>query len=300
MRLVPRTRDEGLDARWVAPARLRDAAPNGCGCGRRVGVDGERPPDARRRGLERKQDVLALDGDGLGGDAGVDARVAVAVATDPASEPHKWRDLAFRAERILEGPHELRHEAKQGVVEDRHQRADLVDGPDLEGPQLRRPPQRIDLLDQPPVRIEPLAVRDPRIIKALELIAHTPDRRHHGTPSGLCRVGGEDGVDLETSDELVQPLRPEPAAELMNRRADRLGHRLRSAVAFANHARSVVLLGQVGEMEVAGEGSCDELRKFQRPRGDELLCLAFVAVVVAGADHQRAQPLDVMQQTLAS
>jgi hypothetical protein len=61
-----------------------------------------------------------------------------------------------------------------------------------------------------------------------------------------------------------------------------------------------MLLGEVGEVEVARERAGDELGALERPRGDELLGVALEAAFVAGADDERSQPLDVAQQLAAA
>ena len=58
----------------------------------------------------------------------------------------------------------------------------------------------------------------------------------------------------------------------------------------------MVLFGEVGEMEVARECPGNRRCTRQRPRRDQLLCLAFVRRVIPGSDHRTPQELDVSKQ----
>ena len=107
-------------------------------------------------------------------------------------------------------------------------------------------------------------------------------------------------MDLEAGDEIAQTLSPQARAQLIDRRGDGLGKRLRTAVALTDDARALVLLGEVGEVEVDGEGARDELRTLELPGSDEPFGLALEASVLAAADDQRAQALDVAQEIRAA
>ena len=198
-------------------------------------------------------------------------RVPVAIAADPAAEAQEWsgerRALrgTRRAQRAVHRPEQLGHDSKQGLVENRHERAHLVERRDAERAYLRRPPQRVDLLDEPSLRVALFAVGDPRIVQPLELIADAPDGRDHRPAPSLGRVRCEDGVDLERLDQTVESLRTQLGSKLADRRGQRLGHWLRSAVAFADDARTMVFLSEVGQMEIARERARHLLGAIESP-----------------------------------
>ena len=158
---------------------------------------------------------------------------------------------------------------------------------------LRRAPQAVDLFDQPAARIIALRVGDARVIEPLELVANAPDRSHNRATPRLCWMGGENGMDFEARHELRESFGSELPAQVAHCGCDRLGQRIRPAVAFSDDPRAVVLLRQVGEMEVAGEGAGHELSARERPRRDELLRVALVSPVLARANDQAAQLLHV-------
>src|SRR5256885_15670706 len=105
-------------------------------------------------------------------------------------------------------------------------------------------PQRIYLLDQPPLGLEPFRVGDPGIVEELELLAGAPDRRHDRAAPCLSWMRREHGVDFEPRDEVLQLFRAEPPSKMSHGGRDRLGHRIGAAVAVSEHAGTVVLLRQ--------------------------------------------------------
>src|SRR2546421_502711 len=95
--------------------------------------------------------------------------------------------------------------------------------------------------------------------------ADAPDGRDHRPAPSLGRVRREDGVDLERLDQTVESLRTEFGSKLADRRGQRLGHWFRSAVAFADDARTMVFLSEVGQMEIARERARHLLGAIESP-----------------------------------
>ena len=104
--------------------------------GRRRRVLGQRQRlgDPDGRALQAEQDVLGTDRRGLLRDGGCHERVAVAVAADPRPETdegaHDGRATAGRGslQRIVDASVDVGDRRVQGLVEDRHDGAHLVDG----------------------------------------------------------------------------------------------------------------------------------------------------------------------------
>jgi hypothetical protein len=113
-------------------------------------------------------------------------------------------------------------------------------------------------------------------------------------------MGGEDRVHLETGQGLSQPLLAQRFAELSHGGGQAVRQHGSAAVALAQRPRPLVLLGQVGEVEIAGEGARHLLRAFQRPAGDQALRRHLHGVVLAGSDHGAAETLHVLQELRAA
>ena len=263
--------------RRVGSPHGRKPPPQGGARRRREDVRGERPADARGRVLERVQNVLGLDLHRCLRHLGRDRRIAVAIAPDPAAEPkerrrQRWPAAASsRIQRAVESAVDLGHGTEQGFVEDRHHGAHLVEGLQLGRPQLPGAPQQVDLFEQPAPRLDELAGRGRGIVEALEPLTDPPDSRHDRSPPRFRRMGCENRVDLEPTHQLAQALAPELPAQMLHRRRERLGQGIRTLVALLQNPRSVVLLGKVGQVEVARERLRHLLRALDRPAGDKLL-----------------------------
>src|SRR5579859_2098898 len=109
-------------------------------------------------------------------------------------------------------------------------------------------------------------------------------------------MGGEDRMDRELRDEVVEPLPADACTETLDGRLERFLQRLRSSVPLAQHARAVMLLGKVRKVEIACESAGDLFCAVERPRRHELLGAAFVSPVVTSANDQVAQGLDVFEK----
>jgi len=117
-------------------------------------------PDAGGCRLESAQDVLRLDEHRLPGDLGGDLRVAVAIAADPAPESQERRRRRpirpgfARIERTAEFAVDSGHEPEERLVENTHQRANLIEWLQLLAAQLGSSPEPVDLLEQSPADLQ--------------------------------------------------------------------------------------------------------------------------------------------------
>src|SRR6266568_4162465 len=108
-------------------------------------------------------------------------------------------------------------------------------------------------------------------------------------------------------------LPPAVAAHLLHGGGERLPHRLVTQIAFPQVTDALMLFGQVGQVEVDGEGPGDLLGRLQAPGRDQLGDLVPgpaggrtvshravrrvpVPLTAARLDHGTPQPLDVVQQ----
>src|SRR5438309_10484790 len=147
------------------------------------------------------------------------------------------------------------------------------------------------------LRVAALEVGNSRIFEPLQLLAHATDRGHDRAPPRLGGMRGENGMDLEIRDQFGESFASELRPQLADRRGQRLTLRRRPAVPLAKHPRAVVLLGEVRQVEVARKRARDQLGPLELPRSRELFRGTFITPVVACADDERAQLLDVAEKT---
>ena len=108
----------------------------------------------------------------------------------------------------------------------------------------------------------------------LEQLGDGADLDLDGPPARLGGVGGEDGVELEPLEQQLRlgrsDLVDEPAVG-PGHLVDRVGRRVEGdlALALVEGGDAVVLLAQVGEVEVGGEGPGEQLGVAQRQAVDE-------------------------------
>ena len=258
--------------------------------------------------------------------------VAVAVAADPAREAQEAvghrRAGVMAGHGALERGRDLGGEIVERRLEVVEAVPDLVHGVGTVGARLFRLPQRHQLLAQclercalllgcPRLGIErPQQLRDPRQLG------------EHRAPLGLGRVRGEDRLDQQPVDERRElGLGDARVPQLADRGLDRLGHRPARARGFAlapaQHAHALALLGQVDELEVRGERLQHAARLGERQAFDPLQqplagCLVPGAVRLGQGTHlldeveerlalllddrlpeQVPEPVDVLAQTVA-
>jgi hypothetical protein len=113
-------------------------------------------------------------------------------------------------------------------------------------------------------------------------------------------VGGEDRPELQSLDHLGQPRLAGGGADPGHRGGHRAGDGRVGRVALAQRADAVVLLGQVGEVEVDGERPRDLAGALQCPALDEGRDLGAVDLAAAGGDDGVPEPFDVVQEFLAA
>ncbi len=267
-----------------------------------LGGHGHRAADAGGRVLQRDQHVLVLDQQGLTRDLGGHVGVAVAVAADPGAVADvgagdRRAGAGARFERAVERPVDQRHRPEERLVEGRHGGPHLVERVELGRAELGGPPQQVDLLPQPPLGLLLLAGTTTRGVVEVEVATDPLDRGHHRPPPRLGRVGRQHRPELQVPDEPVELLGPHVVAERAHRLGQRLGHRHVVTVALPQDADAVVLLGQVGEVEVAREGPRDQHGAVDRPIGDQSRHVVDRGLASAGGDHRFAQAFDIGQRS---
>ena len=295
----------GRAGRRAIPGRRR---------GRRHGLH-----EAIRDGLVAAQDVVRVDAQRPFRDVGGHARVAVAVAADPAAPAQERPDprrpcagpggsaapsSAAARGRIhgpVDDPREPRREREQRRVEERHRRPDLVEHGRRDRSQVRGPPQEGDLLAQAAADLGVLGGREARVVHAREQVATATQRDQDRPAARLGRVGGEDRRDRQGRELGVEvlvrpPERPQPP--------DRLGHRVvQDAVVGGSLAPSqgsdaTARLGQVDQLEVERERADDGFRGAEIQSGEVLVEAATLGRIAFGAqpDRSLADPFHEIEQ----
>ncbi len=124
---------------------------------------------------------------------------------------------------------------------------------------------------------------------------------------------GEHQVHPQRGEQLAEMLRPGVPAQLGHGGGQRLAHRLVTCIAFPQVADALMLFGQVGQVEVDGEGPGDLLGRLQAPGRDQLGDLVPgpvggravssragrrvpVPLAAARLDHGPPEPFHVVQQ----
>ncbi len=139
--------------------------------------------DPQRRALQTEQHVLAGDRRSLAGDGCRHERVAVAIAADPRADPHERPHDRCAAARgwslqgVVDATVDVRNGRVEGLVEHRHDRAHLVDGRRLLGPQRRGAPERVDLLEQAAIGATLVGAVAQHPVALLEEARQAPDAR---------------------------------------------------------------------------------------------------------------------------
>ncbi len=272
-----------------------------------LGIQGQSATDALRRPLEAQQHVLAGDRGGLARDGRRDERVAVAVAADPGADPHEGLHDGgagpgvLALEDVVDAAVDPGHGRVEGLVEDRHHRAHLVDRRRLLASQWSGAPERVDLLEHAALGAAALAVVAGGVVVLGEQLGEATDAGGDRPPRASVGWAVEDGVEAQGLQALERRLASDLAGQTVERRGDRVGRAgARGGVtAFAQDADALVLLDEVDEVEVRREGAGHLVGALDRePVGDRrgplerLRCLVGV-----GLDRRRAQPLDVVVQS---
>ena len=206
-------------------------------------------------------------------------RVAVGVAADPAAEAKRHRCAG-------EAPPVLGEEPLGGVdealLEEPVAVADLVDDLRPARPHLVRLPEHRDLGRE---RVGDVVA----LVEPGELRGDAHVRGEHSAARGFRRVSGEH--------EPQRHVRRRAVADLGERRRQRLARDALLTAVLAETADAVVLLGDVGELEVERERPQDARLPRQRQRLDRVAELVAPLSLPRGA-RQRADVLDVGEQAL--
>ena len=217
-------------------------------------MHGQRPADPGRGVLKRAQHVVGLDRRRLPGDLGGHERVAVPVRAHPAAEAQVRGDGLAVVCCFGEGPVELPvhggDDPEQRLVERGHDRPDLVDRVHGLDPQLRGPPQQVDVLAQSAARLGVLGRPGALVVGAAQQLADPAQHRHHGPASGLGGMRGQHQVHAQLAEQLGEVSGPGVAGQLGHGGGQRLAHRLVPGVALPQQPDALVFLGQVGQVEV--------------------------------------------------
>ena len=175
---------------------------------------------------------------------------------DPHERAHDRRAPACRRalQRVVDAAVDVRDRGVQRLVEDGHHGAHLVGGRGLLGAQRRRAPQRVDLLEHPPLGAALVGAVAQRRVVLLEERGQAPDARRDRAPPGLGGVSGEDGVEAQTPADAASAVSsPTSAARRTNAAAtESVGIlAIGTTVALAQDPHALVLLREVHEVEVA-------------------------------------------------
>ena len=211
------------------------------------------------------EDVVGLDPERGAGHLGGDPGMAVTVAADPCPPAHEGPGGRLARTAPILGPAsvdecgversvQLRGDAEEGLVEEDHRGPDLVERGRSLAAGLRRLPQDRDLLPEATAQVAVLASRQPRIVEPIEQPIQPPLGDEHGATSRLGRVGGQDRAQQEPVEEGAQRIGSHVRSRQL---ADRIGDRLRQhagPLATSERPHPVLLLGEVDEEEVGGEG----------------------------------------------
>lgn len=233
--------------------------------------------------------VLVLEDEHVPGDGGRDVGVAVAVASDPGAEGERAGvGGQFDADALqLRGQvlQDVAHRVGVEFVEVVDGVAGLVGGLRADDAEFVGLPDEVDVLGQPDVLASSVGLDDGRF----EEFGDAAELVEHGAPCGLGGVRGEDGPDVEVLDRLAQVL----GVGVLEAVGGAGEEPALGGPAVAHLVGAVDLLGDVGEVEVGGEGA-HELRGGLQVRVAEERgrCLA----VLAG---QGADSLDEVEEVLA-
>lgn len=233
--------------------------------------------------------VLVLEDQDVPGDGGRHVGVAVAVAADPGAEGEgAGAGGQFDADALQLGG-EVLQDVPDGVgvefVEVVDGVAGLVGGLRADHTEFVGLPDEVDVLGETEVQATAVGLDGRGLQEGRDAAELVEDR----AAGGLGGVRGEDGPDVEVLDRLAQVLGVgvlEPVGGAGQEAA--LGR-----AAVAHLVGAVHLLGDVGEVEVGGEGAHELCRRLQVRVAEEL---GGGFAVGAG---QGADPLDEIEELLA-
>ena len=161
-------------------------------------------------------------------------------------------------------------------------------------------PQRRHLLGDRIPDPDPGGLGQRRVVELAEELVQPDVRSQHGAAGRLGRMRGQDELEREPPCCRRQPASIDAAAlELCKCLGQRLtGHALLRLVLPAP-PKPVVLLGEVGELEVEREGAEHVGLAFERQRGDGGR-KPLARDLAAGTARERSDALDVVEQLCAA
>ena len=217
--------------------------------------------DAR---LEQSQAAVAHEGERLGGDRGGHVRVAVAVAPDPRAEAQQRGDRRVVArglgDRVLQVAVHARHLGGQRRDEPHQAGAHLVEHRRRDGAQLVRAPQLLHRRREAPARR--LDIRQGGFVELAQDAEDAGQLLDRRTPPRFGGMRGEDQAHLRA---VQQPAHRGIVGAVLAQQPDGVAHRPaarrgRLAPLPGPHpAHALVVLGEVDELEPAGERAHEHL-----------------------------------------
>ena len=235
---------------------------------RRGGFHGQVLADMAGLDLERSQHMIAELASHLTAHLGGDVRVSVAVGTDPAARmeergAHRRHQAGLVSEDpIIETAIDLRNGVEQRVVENVEDGIRFLNRCRLLQCDRGGAEQRVDLVEETTGVF--LLVRAAKQLMCFEQLGDTANLAFHGLTAGFGRMRGEHRVELELVEQFLCLGRTELVDELVvgaGHFVDWIDGRgvLNLGFALMQHGNAIVLLAQIGEMEVGRECAGQQL-----------------------------------------
>ncbi len=204
------------------------------------------PPSGRLHPPER---MVGLDRHRRPRDLGGDGGVAVTIAPHPGApseerrERGRPRSTAFGVEGAVHRAIDRRQGHEDRLVEQGERRAHLIERFGTMPADRLRTPQPGDLLAQPAMDLLLIGGSRGQVLELFEQGADPPQVLDHGATLGLGGVGGQHRRDAQILER----------GRIHVQGVDRVLHRLARTGATRQDAQTLALLGQVHQLEVAGE-----------------------------------------------
>ncbi len=194
--------------------------------------------------------MLVLEDQDVPGDGGRHVGVAVAVAADPGAEGQgAGPGREFDADAVQLGGEvfeDVADGARVQLVEVVDGVAGLVGGLRADDAEFVGLPDEVDVLREAEVEAAAVGLDD----RGLQQLGDAAQLVEDGAAGGLGGVGGEDGPDVEVLDRLAQVL----GVGVLEAVGGAGQEAALGRAAVAHLVGAVDLLGDVGEVEVGGEG----------------------------------------------
>ncbi len=291
------------DRREPAPVRLGRIAIGWETDGRdgvvRIDERARHAPGGRERADVAPQQVadeLRATLDRLAHRLGARVGVSVEVAADPRAEPERAPGKA-----LAPGRDETGGGVPEAVLEEPERLPDLVDDARAVGPDLVRLPEDGDLLRERRLPLAALRRRQADVVELVEELGDPTMLLEDRARQRLGRVRRENELDrdpLGSGRDLLRGDRVSP--EELDGLGERLARRSAQALVLSAAPHPVVLLGDVGEVEVDGEGAEDDGLRLDVERRDRLGERSGGAFVAAPPEAcEEAHPLLEAEDALA-